>query len=180
VTGRFDFGGTDVRSLDDLTGVLEAGFQQIQALQLPVFQQLAPFLGGGKASSLFQRGDLRARLARGLVRVERLSFAGTLLQLFADGTVTLQQGRLNLDVIANTGQLGVNPSFLRVLGLRVPAVGPIPVSLLLQATSYLSNRILHLRVTGTLRSPVISIEPLSLLTEEAFRYFLNQSAVPLP
>jgi hypothetical protein len=35
-------------------------------------------------------------------------------------------------------------------------------------------------VAGTVRSPVIQVNPLPLLTEEAVRFFLNQANVPLP
>jgi hypothetical protein len=179
VTGRFDFSGTEVRSLDDLRGTLDATLQQTQALQLPVLQQVAPFLLTGQSSALFQSGNLRGRLAGGIFRIDRLGFTGNLLQLIVEGTVTTQ-GRLNLDVTAQTGQLTANPRLLRLLGLRIPAVGPIPVSLLITATDYLSNRLVHLHVTGTIRSPVITIEPLSLLTQEAFLFFLNRSNLPLP
>src|SRR5207244_1250462 len=115
----------------------------------------------------------------GVFRIEQLNFAGTTMQLFVDGTVTLA-GRLNLQVIANSGNLGVNPSFVRFLGLRIPAVGPIPVALFMEASTYFSNRLIHLRVSGTVRSPVITVEPLSLLTEEALRFFVNRANLPLP
>jgi hypothetical protein len=108
-----------------------------------------------------------------------LTFAGTLLQLFVDGTVTLQ-GRLNLQVTATTGNVGVNPTFVRFLGLRIPAVGPIPVTLLLEASTYFANRVVHLRVTGTAPSPIVTVEPLSLLTEEALRFLVNRSSLPVP
>jgi translocation and assembly module TamB len=179
VSGRFNFAGNEMRSLEDLTGTLEARFQRTQALQLPVLQQLVPFLSIGQSSLVFQSGNLRGRLARGVFRIDQLSFTGTILQLFVDGTVTFQ-GRLNFQVMANSGNLGVNPTFLRFLGLRLPAVGPIPLTLLLEATTYLSNRLIHLRVTGTVRSPVITIEPLPLLTEEALRFFINRSNLPVP
>ncbi len=96
-----------------------------------------------------------------------------------NGTVTLQ-GRLSLEVTARSGNVGVNPAFVRFLGLRIPAVGPLPVALLMEASTYLSNRLVHLRVTGTVRSPIITIEPLSLLTEEALRFFVNRANIPVP
>jgi translocation and assembly module TamB len=180
VSGRFDFAGDEVRSVDDLTGTLDARLQQTQALQLPVLQQIAPFLSVGQSSAaIFQAGSLRGHLAHGVFRIDQLSFTGTLLQLFVNGTVSLQE-RLNLEVMANTGNLGVNPAFVRFLGLRLPAVGPIPLTLLLEASTYFSNRLVHLRVTGTVRSPVITVEALSLLTEEALRFFVNRSNLPVP
>ncbi|HLJ93696.1 MAG TPA: AsmA-like C-terminal region-containing protein [Gemmataceae bacterium] len=180
ITGRFDFAGNDVHSIDDLTGTLDGRLQQTQALQLPVLQQLTPFLISGQSSAaVFQTGSLRGRLAGGVFRIEQLTFSGTVMQLFVSGTVSLTE-RLNLEVTANTGNLGVNPTFLRFLGLRIPAVGPVPVALLLEASTYFSNRVAHLRVTGTVRNPVVTVEPLSLLTSEVLRFFVNQANVPLP
>src|SRR5207302_8080788 len=73
MTGRIDLTGNDVRSVDDLTGTMEATLQQTQAMALPVLQQLTPFLMPGQSNGgTFRSGDLRARLARGVVRVERL------------------------------------------------------------------------------------------------------------
>jgi hypothetical protein len=178
-SGRVDFRANDLRSLDDLSAVIDASFQQAQPNEFPVFRQIVPFLGGFGRSSSFSSGDLRARLERGNLRVQRLTLTGTNLRLLAEGTVTLE-GRLALEVTALTGQIGVNPRFLQLLGLRIPTVGPIPLSLLLEASTYLANRTVHLRVTGTVRNPSIQVEPVSLLSEAAVRFFVNQSGLPVP
>jgi hypothetical protein len=180
VSGRIDFAANDLRSVNDVSATIEASLQQTQSLNYPVLQQIAPFLGSGRSSSSsFRNGDLRARLDRGVVRIQRLTLLGPNLQLFVEGNVTLE-GRLGLEVTANTGQVGVNPQFLRFLGLRLPTVGPVPVSLILEASTYLSNRTIHLRVTGTIRSPSVQVEPVSLLSEEAVRFFINRTTLPVP
>jgi hypothetical protein len=179
VNGRIKFAGDNVRSLDDVTADVEATLRQTQAQGLPVIFQVMPFIVPGQSSALFDTGSLRARLNGGVIRVQRLGLEGRALKLFAEGTANLE-GRLNLEVTATTGQYGVNPNTLRLLGLRLPVAGPIPVSLILQTTSALSNRLIHLRVTGTYRHPSIQVEPLSLLTQEAVYFFLNQAGVPLP
>jgi hypothetical protein len=179
ITGRIDFASNAFRSLDDVSATIDASLQQTQTLNYPVLQQLAPFLRMGQSSSTFRNGDLRARLDRGIIRIQRLTLSGNTLQLFIEGSVTLE-GRLALEVTANTGQVGANPRLLRLLGLRIPAVGPIPVALLLEASTYLSNRVIHLRVTGTIRNPVVQVEPVSLLSDEVVRYFLNRTSLPIP
>jgi translocation and assembly module TamB len=180
VNGRITFAGDNVRSVNDVTADVEATVRQTQAQGLPVIFQALPFIAPGRSTSaMFDSGSLRARLNGGVLRVQRLGLEGRALKIFAEGTVTLE-GRLNLEVTGTTGQYGVNPNLLRVLGLRLPVAGPIPVSLILQVTSALSNRLVHLRVTGTYRNPSIQIEPLSLLTQEAVYFFLNQAGVPLP
>ena len=110
LAGRLDFSGNDVRSLNDINGTLEATLQQTQALQLPVLQQLTPYVMPNQSSATtFNSGEVRARFGRGVVRFERFALVSSLAQLFIEGTVTLQ-GRLNLDVTANTGRLGINPA----------------------------------------------------------------------
>ncbi len=180
INGRITFAGDNVRSVNDVTADMDATLRQTQAQGLPVIFQVLPFIAPGRSTSaLFDSGSLRARLNGGIIRIQRLGLEGRALKIFAEGTVNLE-GRLNLEVTGTTGQYGVNPNTLRLLGLRLPVTGPVPVSLILQATSALSNRLIHLRVTGTYRRPSIQIEPLSLLTQEAVYFFLNQAGVPLP
>src|SRR5262249_23297690 len=127
----------------------------------------------------FQSGNLRGALTGSVFRIERLTLVGDLVRLHVEGTVTLQQ-RLNLDIVANTNQLGLDPAVLQVLGVTLRAVGPIPLGLMNQAMAYLSNRTISLRVSGTVRSPTIQINPVPLLTESAVRFFIAQSGVPVP
>jgi hypothetical protein len=168
LTGRFDFSGSDVRSINELSGNIVASFRQAQALQLPVLRQVAPYAGMGQ-STTFQRGDLRARLDRGVLRITQLGLEGGNLQLHADGTVNLE-GRLNLNVVAKNRDVGLPTARLGAIGLRIPIAGPVPVTLLQQASNLLANRVIYLEVTGTARNPVIGVRPLPLLSEEAVRF----------
>ncbi|HVS38275.1 MAG TPA: AsmA-like C-terminal region-containing protein [Gemmataceae bacterium] len=179
VTGRVDFSGDAVQSLDDLNATVNATLADSQALEIPVLSALVPFVAPGQSATTFEKGDLRGRLSRGVFRVQRLTLSSSLLRMAIVGTVNTQ-GRLDLDVTGQTGQVGYNPAFLRAIGLRIPAVGPIPVSLLLEASALLSNRVIHLRVTGTVRNPDVHLEPVQLLAEEAVRFFVLQSGAPVP
>jgi hypothetical protein len=178
-TGRIDFSGTNVRSLSDVKAKVDASFSQTQAFLFPVLAQIAPFIAPGQAGSIFQSGELRGWFSGGLFRVQHLGLSGPTLDLFGAGTITLD-GRLNLEIVTSTRNLGINPAVLRLFGLRLPTIGPVPVGLILQVSDYLSNRSIRLNVTGTLRHPVVQIEPLSTLTEEAVRFFLNRYNVPIP
>jgi hypothetical protein len=174
MSGRFVFAGNNVRSFDDLTGTLDASFKQAQALQVPVLRQVAPFLGVGP-STTFQNGRLIARLSRGgVIRVQQLNLQGGNLQVFADGTV-LTSGRLNLDVVAKTGEYGLPLNRLRLFGLRIPLAGPVPLVVLQEASALLSNRLIYLTVTGTYHNPVIRPRPVPILTETALRFFMDRT-----
>jgi hypothetical protein len=172
VKGRLDIVGRDVHGAQDLTGRLEADFNQAQALQLPVFSQFAPLLRGVSSATTFEKGDLRATLTRGVWRVSRLTIDSTLLRLVAEGIVTIK-GVLDLEVTARTGQLFINPALLRVVGLATGQA--LPLQVIAQASQWLSNRVIHARVNGTLRNPSVHYEPVRLLTEETIRFFLRSS-----
>jgi translocation and assembly module TamB len=178
--GRVVISGRNMRSATDLTARVDATLAQATPSQLPVFRQVMPFvLPGVGANMQFQSGDIRGALSGGVFRIERLTLTGDLARLYADGTVTLQQ-RLNLNVVANTSQLGLDPAVLQIFNLALPAVGPVPLGLLNQATNYLSNRTISLRVAGTIRAPSVQINPVPFLTESVVRYFVSQTGVPVP
>jgi hypothetical protein len=178
--GRIDLGGQEMRSVKDLTARMRAELRQTVASQAPVFQQVLPMILPGVGTNVqFQSGEFRGTLGAGVVHIERLTLVGDLARIFAEGTVTLQQ-RLDVNVIANTNQLGIDPAALRLLGVTLPAVGPIPLGAVNQAVSYLANQTISLRVTGTIKAPSVQISPAPLLTQAAVRFFVNQAGVPLP
>ena len=173
VTGRIELSGTNVRSANDLVGTLEATLKQTQPFEFPVFQQLAPYVAPRQARRVpFETGEIKARMAHGVVHVEHLRLTGGVVQLLLEGSVSLQ-GRVDMHVTAHTGLNAIQSSMLRRLGVDIPASGPIPASALARATSQLSARLVRLRVTGSVRTPQVQIVPLYQLTEEALRFFMT-------
>jgi hypothetical protein len=142
ISGRFSFGGAELRSVDDLAGGLDATLTQTQAFQFPVLKQIAPYLRL-QPSSTFESGEVHARLARGVFRVQNLSLQRPPLTVAVEGNVALA-GRLDLEVTAKTGVNDLASAPLPLL--RLPLQGAIPV--------------LRLRVTGTTRNPNIRVESL--------------------
>jgi hypothetical protein len=165
-TGRLDLSSDRLQTIDDLQGNLTATMQHTQAMEYPVLRQVAPLLGL-TTSKTFQSGEVRARLAKGVVHVEKLALTEGPVQLFAEGTVTLQ-GRVQLDMTATTGKLG---NLTAGLGWRLPQTGTITSDLLARATAALSPQLVHLHVRGTVREPTVQVLPLPLLTEQALRFF---------
>jgi hypothetical protein len=157
LSGRLTVESDNLRSLDDVSALLDARVQQTQALEFPVLRQLTPYLAPGQSAAMFQAGDVQARLAGGVIRVQRLRLIGSLVQLMVEGTVNLA-GHLNLEVSANTGRLAAD-----LPGL--PAIGA--------ATNFLASRLVRLHVGGTVHSPAVTVEPVVGLSEEALRFFLT-------
>lgn len=111
IAGNLDFGGENVRSMGDITATLNATLHHAQALQWPVLRQLTPFLSGLSTATVFDQGQARARLAGGVVRIERFNLQSPLLGLALDGTITVPEGRLNLGVSTS-----IRPIYLHVAG----------------------------------------------------------------
>ena len=173
LTGRFDVSGETVRSANDITGRLVATVQQASVREIPVLNVVAPFLNPRALARPFDTGDIQGRLRGGVFRLERLALSNDQADVFADGTITLQK-RLDLHVVARTGNLGGSVSLLRAFGARIPALGPIPVGLILDVSEFLSNRTVRLNVTGTTDQPVVRVNTSALLAEEAVRFFLGR------
>ena len=175
-TGRFDFTGADVRSASDLKGTLTAKFGQTSAKELPIIGSASALLSPIQSLSQFDSGELLARLGSGSFRIERLALASPSAKLYADGIVGLNGG-LDLDVIYNTSTIG--PALpLRTILRNIPAIGPIPVGLIVRVTEALSNRVIRLKIGGTTRDPKVSVNAAGLFTENAVRFFAGQY-VPL-
>jgi uncharacterized protein involved in outer membrane biogenesis len=177
LTGRFDLKGSNVRSLDDLTGTLVARLNNTSVKELPVLRQAAPFLNPAGVVKPFNAGDVRVTLAKGVFRVQRLALANPTAQVFADGTISTT-GRVDLSVVAHTGTIGPESPALRLFGLRLPTVGPIPLSLIQNVSDFLSNRTVRLTVTGTVNNPIVRVNVGALLSEEAVRFLLGKYVLP--
>jgi hypothetical protein len=175
INGVYSVGGRNVRTVADLTGTLNADLTNAQAMGLPVLQQTLPYITGGvSGSTTFNDGKLRAHLSRGVARIDRFTLSSGSVQIYADGTVSFS-GRLDLNVIAKTGQLNARARAIALLASRIALVVSPPVGLLMEATQFLSNQVINMDVTGTVRSPTVRIKPLQLLGQEAAQFFLYQA-----
>ena len=176
-TGRFDFSGDDVRTAADLKGTLTAKFGQTTVREIPILGSISPLLSPVQSLTKFDSGELQAQLGSGLFRIDRLFLASPGAKLFAGGSVSLG-GRLDLEVVYNTGNIGPSAPLLRLFLRDIPAIGPIPVGLIVGVTEALSNRIVRLRVEGTTDRPNVRVNAANLLSENAVRFFVGQY-VPL-
>ena len=171
-TGRIELSGNDIESIHDLTGFITAEFGETSLGDAPVVRILSQYLAPLRLRTPFDKGELRGRLAKGIFRLERLSLNGSLLNMFVDGTIGLN-GKLDLDVLVQTNALNLNSTVLRLFRVKLPPIGPIPLTLALEISRYLSNRVIRFDVTGTIGHPSVQVNAIGILAEEAIRYFLG-------
>lgn len=180
ITGTASLNGRNVQSINDLSGLLNANLAQASLGHVPVLRVIKPFIPAIGLFTPFEKGDVRARLNRGIVRVDRLALRNPGARVFVEGTVTLA-GRLDLGVLVQTGPGAVEDQLFRLFANRIPYAGPlIPIAVVRDITEFVSNRAIRLIVTGTVNHPVARLNTAALLTDEAIRFLVNKySPVPV-
>ena len=173
VQGKLVFAGRDVKSLDNITANLEGTLSHSRAQGIPIVRDLVPFLPVAATGTFFDKGELKARMDRGIIRIQRLALSNALVMVLIEGNIS-SQGQMDLEATARTGNLSVLPEAMRNLGLKMPAIGAVPLEVISQATGALAAGILHYKITGNYRNPIIKSVPLTLLTEESLRFFFGR------
>ncbi len=176
LSGNLKLAGRNVRSFSDLDGRFTGELDDVQALRLPVLQSLQGYLDVQQlGSSRFDSSEVKLRLARGVIQVDRLAFANRGVQVLVEGQVT-PRGRLDLDVTAHVGQFEADPALQRLLSAAgLFALPTAPVAVLAEANRVLADRLIFLHVGGTVRRPTTRLRAAPMLQQEIVQFFLNQA-----
>ena len=147
--------GRDVRSLEDISGTYDLLVKDSQLLHLPVLSDLTNATGIGSTSKSFSNTEIKGRMTRGVIHVDRMTMVAASIHMFIEGKLTTR-GRLDLEVTADTGQL-----------LAVGVVTGI-----IRPWEWLRRRLIFLHVGGTIRSPVILPQTEKFVQQEVLLFFL--------
>ena len=178
VSGRVSLSGPDPTSPSSYRGKVVLDLDDASLVALPVLREIDRFLGASRGG-VFEDGDLVGTIANRQLVVEQLTLEGRLVQLHATGTVGFD-GQLNLEVLVNTNQtisqsgqalVAIIPGLREVIGRSEEAI--------LRVAAFLANRLLKLRVTGTLSSPSVSIDPSIDVAGSAVGFFAGVLKLPL-
>ncbi len=178
LAGKLVLNGTDPALPEKYRGRLDAELWDASLFEMPIFREIGRFLGAS-SNGLFERGVFKSSIQNKILQVERLALEGRLAQIHATGTISFD-GALNLEVLVNTSEIisqsgqalvGVIPGLRQALGRDAEAM--------LRLTNYFSNRLLKLRVTGTLKNPTVSVDPAVVITEAATGFFAGVFKLPI-
>ena len=178
VSGRVTLHGTDPNQPRTYRGRVVLDLDDASLVAIPVFREINRFLGAA-GGGLFEDGDLTAAIGNQQILVEKLTLQGRIAQLHIAGTIGFDS-QVNLEVVVNTNQIiaetgealvGAIPGLRNLLG-RSPRAR-------LQVANYLSNRLMKLRVTGTLRNPSVVLDPSIALADTALSFFVGVLKLPL-
>jgi translocation and assembly module TamB len=178
ISGRVALHGTDPAVPRSYRGNFDLDLDDASLVSIPFFREVDRFLGAARGG-LFEHGDLTGSIANRQFNIDPMTLEGRLAQLHVRGTVGFD-GQLNLVVLINTNQLipetgaalaGVIPGLNTARGRNGAAM--------LQVANFLSNRLLKLRVTGTVRNPSVNLDPGILVADTAVGFFTGVLKLPL-
>jgi len=172
--GTFRLKAKRALAANDFTGTFDATLSDASSLQFPVVADLTKFLKTIPSTTSFDESRVQGRLGNGTVHLDRVTLAAANAQVLAEGTATLQ-GRLNLQVMAKTGQTGPADKLLEMADSPLLMAAPTPIGLVAKANMALKDRVVHLRIGGTAARPVIRLEPGRQIGQEAIKFFMNQA-----
>jgi translocation and assembly module TamB len=177
VSGRIELGGLDALRAETYQGRADIELTDAQLLDTPIFRALDRFLGGPAGGGVFERGSARAAIGNGEVSIEELALFGRVVQLHATGTIGFDT-RLELVVLINTNQ--IIPQTGQALFALIPGLRDAQGSeASLRVANFLSNRLIKLRVGGTLRNPSVTLDPSVTVGNAAVSFFAGALKLPL-
>ena len=177
VSGVVRLEGNDVARTETYNGRAELELQNAEVLDIPVFNVLNRFLGARGTGGVFEEGTILATVANRQIQVEELNLAGRVAQLHATGTVGFNGG-LDLVVLINTNQIISETG--QALITRIPGLSALRGA---EATSrvsgFLSNKLVKLKVTGTLQDPNVALDASATVSNAAVGFFADALKLPL-
>ncbi|SIO66682.1 translocation and assembly module TamB [Singulisphaera sp. GP187] len=178
ISGQISLSGTDLNLPERYRGKVNLDLDDAALFSIPVFREVERFLGSARGG-LFEDGDLVGTIANRQLIIESFALEGRLVQLHITGTVGFDT-QLNLEVLVNTNK--IIPETGLVLVSRIPGLSNVlgrSEQAIARIGSYLSNRLLKLRVTGTLKNPSVAVDASILVAETAVTFFAGVLKLPL-
>lgn len=182
LTASLEIGGRNIRGPSDLAGRFDGRLGGTAASAVPGLSRARGYLGPiGSDSFTFTNGVVRGQLRRGIVRVDELALRGDRLRVVADGTIRLDNARLDFDAVAATGDFTARNLLLDAAAQRVLLLVAPPVALVMSINQLISDRTVYLQVGGTLQRPQVRLRPLQTAGENLLRFLLREATgVPDP
>lgn len=178
ISGQVVLFGPSPARLDRLRGKVDIDLTDASLVDLPVLREVDRFLGAARGG-VFEEGDFLATIGNKQMTIDQCTLVGRAVQLHAVGTIGFDT-QLNLVVLVNTSQLipQTGEALLALIpGLRTAMARSEEVTM--RVANFLANRLLKFRVTGTLRNPVVSLDPAVVVSEDAASFFTGVLKLPL-
>jgi len=167
--------GRNIRNSSDLVGQFEGTLAGTSASAVPGLSSARRFLGPVAGGTLtFTEGGVRGQIRNNLVLINQLALRSDQLRVVADGSIRLDNSRLNIRAVAATGDFSAQSLVARAAARQLALVVSPPLALLLNLNQLLNDRTVYMQIGGTPAAPVVRVRPLQTLGHNALRYFLQE------
>ena len=153
LSGTIRLDGKKLRNWSDLNAEIDATLSRCQPRKLPIVEAFSRTIS---LSQPVEEGKIKARYARGAVRISELALRGPTLEMLMDGDIAANQ-RLNLNLIIKTGRRSLDRRISHLIGGRLGE----------RVIGVLADRLIGGKVTGTIHRPIVHVKPLSLVNIKA-------------
>jgi len=144
---------------------------------VPGLPKTQNFLGAVSLGSIrFEEGFMAGTIGAGAISLSQFWLLDDQLRVFADGSIRLADGRMQIDAVLNTGDFAAQNLLLRQLASATTLNAVIPLGVIIQVNELLSNRTLLLRLSGPASNPQVRLKTVETLRENAVDFFLRQAA----
>ncbi|MEZ6141479.1 MAG: hypothetical protein R3B84_12980 [Zavarzinella sp.] len=178
VSGKLELTSRSLDTVNDLDAKFDGTIGRSRPFGLPLLSSLVPFLGFGRdTTTLVEGGEVSARLHKSVWKFDEVTLTGSSLDIYATGEVSLN-GNIRAEIAGSTGQARLNLlQSARIQRLSTRTVNePFTAEGLSNVFGVLANFAVHLEVSGTVTSPVIRIETVKTLSDNAIRFLLLRLA----
>jgi translocation and assembly module TamB len=178
LSGKVSLTGPHPDQIGKMRGKIDLDLDDASLVELPMFKELDRFLGSARGGGLFEDGSLSGTIFNRALYVEQLTLKGKLIQMHATGIVSFDGG-LNLEVLVNTNQV-IPQSGLALVNI-IPGLGQAigrGEQVFLRLASFLENRLLKFRVSGTTGNPVVQLDPGVAVGDAAVGFFSSILKIP--
>tara|TARA_R110002049_G_scaffold4601_5_gene32054 strand:+ start:83325 stop:86438 length:3114 start_codon:yes stop_codon:yes gene_type:complete len=175
-SGDFSLGGRSIRSVNDLVGRFDAQLDGTEARAVPGLSDTQNYLGAISLASIrFDEGRMVGTVRRGTVSLNEFSLIDQRLRVFADGTVGLADGRMQVEAVLNTGDFRRQNFLLRQFANVASGGASIPLDVIIEINELLSNRTLIVDINGPITDPRVRLKTVDTLRENAVDFFIRQA-----
>lgn len=175
LTGSLTLDGRNIRGAADLVGRFNGTLAGTQASAVPGLNRARSYLGPiGGSALVFTEGAFRGQIRRNLVSLDRVALRSDRLRVSANGSIRIDNSRMNIEAIAATGDFSAQGLVVRSAARQLTLITAPPVGLLLSINQLVNDRVIYLQIRGTPGSPVVRVRPAETLGSNALRYFLQE------
>ena len=175
-SGELTLGGKAIRDLGDLTGRFDVALNGTDARAVPGLLKTQAYLGAASLASVrFDEGRMRGIVGGGAIKLHEFWLISNRLRVFADGSIRLGDGRMDMAAVLNTGDFQAQNFLLRQVANVASGGIAVPLDLIVEVNQVLSDRTLIVDLTGPVGNPRVRLNTVKTLRENAVQFFLRQA-----